>query len=123
MFSIPLEILLKSLAFEQLLIYVYARSKVKHPYSKETKHERGEAGAWDEGGIWFGTVKQHEDMYYMWYEGYGGGKSRTEEYGKGGKSQMGRFFSPQRPRKTQDQVPELRILGNSALSACSAVKI
>jgi predicted GH43/DUF377 family glycosyl hydrolase len=53
---------------------------------------RGEAGAWDEGAIWFTTVEKIGDRYYLWYEGYGGGTSRTEAYGsylKGGKSQVG----------------------------------
>ena len=53
---------------------------------------RGEKGAWDEGAIWFTTVEKIEGKYYMWYEGYGGGTSRTVPYGsylKGGKSQVG----------------------------------
>jgi predicted GH43/DUF377 family glycosyl hydrolase len=53
---------------------------------------RGEAGAWDEGAIWFTTVEKMNGRYYMWYEGYGGGTSRTVPYGsylKGGKSQVG----------------------------------
>ena len=63
-----------------------------------TKHpggpifSRGPAGAWDEGAIWFTTVEKMNGIYYMWYEGYGGGTSRTEPYGsylKGGKSQVG----------------------------------
>jgi predicted GH43/DUF377 family glycosyl hydrolase len=53
---------------------------------------RGEKGTWDEGAIWFTTVEKIDGRYYMWYEGYGGGTSRTEAYGsylKGGKSQVG----------------------------------
>jgi predicted GH43/DUF377 family glycosyl hydrolase len=53
---------------------------------------RGDAGQWDEGAIWFTTVEKINGRYYMWYEGYGGGTSRTESYGsylKGGKSQVG----------------------------------
>jgi len=53
---------------------------------------RGEAGAWDEGAIWFTTVEKINGRYYMWYEGYGGGTARTKAYGsylKGGKSQVG----------------------------------
>lgn len=53
---------------------------------------RGEAGEWDEGAIWFTTVEKINGIYYMWYEGYGGGKARWEPYGtylKGGKSQIG----------------------------------
>ena len=53
---------------------------------------RGEEGEWDEGAIWFTTVEKIGGRYYMWYEGYGGGTSRTVPYGsylKGGKSQVG----------------------------------
>jgi len=53
---------------------------------------RGEAGAWDEGAIWFTTVEKIGGRYYLWYEGYGGGDSRTKEYGsylQGAKSQIG----------------------------------
>ncbi len=53
---------------------------------------RGDEGEWDEGAIWFTTVEKIEGLYYMWYEGYGGGTARTEAYGsylKGGKSQVG----------------------------------
>jgi predicted GH43/DUF377 family glycosyl hydrolase len=53
---------------------------------------RGEEGEWDEGAIWFTTVENIDGIYYMWYEGYGGGTARTEAYGsylKGGKSQVG----------------------------------
>ncbi len=53
---------------------------------------RGEEGEWDEGAIWFTTVENINGIYYMWYEGYGGGTARWEPYGaylKGGKSQVG----------------------------------
>lgn len=53
---------------------------------------RGAAGAWDEGAIWFTTVERIGEVYYLWYEGYGGGTARTEAYGsylQGGKSQIG----------------------------------
>lgn len=53
---------------------------------------RGDEKQWDEGAIWFTTVEKINDRYYMWYEGYGGGTSRTVSYGsylKGGKSQVG----------------------------------
>ncbi|MFC2085937.1 hypothetical protein ACFLRO_01855 [Bacteroidota bacterium] len=53
---------------------------------------RGEEGAWDEGAIWFTTVEKIGDTYFMWYEGYGGGSSRSEAYGSyltGAKSQVG----------------------------------
>ncbi|MBN1938404.1 MAG: hypothetical protein JW843_02385 [Candidatus Aminicenantes bacterium] len=43
--------------------------------------ERGEAGAWDEGAVWFPTVRKVNGRYWMWYEGYGGGTSRIEPYG------------------------------------------
>lgn len=53
---------------------------------------RGEEGQWDEGAIWFTTVEKINGIYYLWYEGYGGGTARWEPYGtylKGGKSQVG----------------------------------
>jgi len=53
---------------------------------------RGAQGQWDEGAIWFTTVEKVAGRYYLWYEGYGGGTSRTVPYGsylKGGKSQVG----------------------------------
>ena len=53
---------------------------------------RGEPGEWDEGAIWFTTVEKIAGIYYMWYEGYGGGTARWEPYGsylEGGKSQVG----------------------------------
>jgi hypothetical protein len=49
----------------------------------------GEAGAWDDGAVWFTTVEKSNGRYYMWYEGYGGGTARTEAYGGGGRSQVG----------------------------------
>jgi len=61
-------------------------------YRNNPVFSRGEEGAWDEGAIWFTTVEKIGERYYMWYEGYGGGTSRTEPYGsylKGGKSQVG----------------------------------
>jgi len=53
---------------------------------------RGNEGEWDEGAIWFTTVEKIDGVYYMWYEGYGGGTARKEPYGsylKGGRSQIG----------------------------------
>ena len=50
---------------------------------------RGEAGAWDEGGIWFGTCINHNGVYYLWYEGYGGGRDRDTAFDEGGRSQIG----------------------------------
>jgi predicted GH43/DUF377 family glycosyl hydrolase len=61
-------------------------------YSGNPIFSRGEKGEWDEGAIWFTTVEKIDGIYYMWYEGYGGGTARTEAYGsylKGGKSQVG----------------------------------
>ena len=61
-------------------------------YPRNPVFSRGEEGAWDEGAIWFTTVEKMNGVYYMWYEGYGGGTSRTVPYGsylKGGKSQVG----------------------------------
>jgi len=42
--------------------------------------------------IWFTTVEKVGDTYFMWYERYGGGTARTEEYGTyltQGRSQIG----------------------------------
>lgn len=61
-------------------------------YSANPIFSRGEEGRWDEGAIWFTTVEKIEGTYYLWYEGYGGGSSRTVPYGSyltGGKSQVG----------------------------------
>lgn len=35
--------------------------------------ERGAAGAWDEGALWFATLFKKDDLYYLWYEGTGTG--------------------------------------------------
>lgn len=61
-------------------------------YSANPIFERGNAGDWDEGAIWFTTVEKINGVYYLWYEGYGGGTARLEPYGsylQGGKSQVG----------------------------------
>jgi predicted GH43/DUF377 family glycosyl hydrolase len=72
---------------------------------------RGEEGEWDEGAIWFTTVEKIDGIYYMWYEGYGGGTARTEVYGsylRGGRSQVGLatmqapYFYIRPPRMNQD---------------------
>ncbi len=34
---------------------------------------RGDAGSWDEGAVWFPTVRKFGDSYVMWYEGAGTG--------------------------------------------------
>jgi predicted GH43/DUF377 family glycosyl hydrolase len=61
-------------------------------YAGNPIFSRGMEGAWDEGAIWFPTVEKINGVYYMWYEGYGGGEARKKPYGsylKGGKSQVG----------------------------------
>lgn len=61
-------------------------------YAGNPIFSRGEEGEWDEGAIWFTTVEKINGIYYMWYEGYGGGTARTEAYGSyliEGKSQVG----------------------------------
>lgn len=66
----------------------------KHP---APVFSRGPEGAWDEGAIWFTTVERINGIYYLWYEGYGGGDARTVEYGsylQGGKSQIGLATMP-----------------------------
>jgi predicted GH43/DUF377 family glycosyl hydrolase len=65
----------------------HAGLAVSRDLARWTKYEgnpifsRGERGAWDEGAIWFTTVERIGDRYWMWYEGYGGGTARDEEYG------------------------------------------
>jgi predicted GH43/DUF377 family glycosyl hydrolase len=61
-------------------------------YEDNPIFSRGEEGEWDEGAIWFTTVEKIDGIYYMWYEGYGGGTARTEAYGSylvEGRSQVG----------------------------------
>ncbi len=61
-------------------------------YTGNPIFSRGAEGEWDEGAIWFTTVAPVNGRYYMWYEGYGGGTSRTEPYGsylQEGRSQIG----------------------------------
>ena len=55
----------------------------------EPVFRRGEAGQWDDGGIWVGEVAHVGETYYLWYEGRGAGRSRSEEYAPGGYSQIG----------------------------------
>lgn len=43
---------------------------------------RGEAGSWDEGALWFATVYRKDDVYYMWYEGFGTGNGCKSEADK-----------------------------------------
>jgi len=35
--------------------------------------ERGQAGTWDEGALWFPTMRKMKGKYVMWYEGAGSG--------------------------------------------------
>lgn len=54
--------------------------------------ERGSLGSWDDGGIWFGEVFEHDDTLWMFYEGWGGGTgvvNRDQPYYQGGRSQTG----------------------------------
>jgi predicted GH43/DUF377 family glycosyl hydrolase len=76
----------------------HAGLAVSRDLARWTKYEgnpifsRGGPGSWDEGAIWFTTVERIDGRYRMWYEGYGGGTARDQEYGsylKGGKSQVG----------------------------------
>ena len=72
-------------------------------YAENPVFCRGDEGAWDEGAIWFTTVENIEGEYYLWYEGYGGGTARTEQYGsylRGGKSQIGLAMSVTKPLST-----------------------
>ncbi len=50
---------------------------------------RGKKGEWDDGGIWFAQIFEYKNKWYMWYEGWGGGESHENEYGRGGHSQIG----------------------------------
>lgn len=34
-------------------------------------YTRGSPGEWDQGGIWFCEIIEHEDMLYLYYEGWG----------------------------------------------------
>jgi predicted GH43/DUF377 family glycosyl hydrolase len=35
--------------------------------------ERGDSGSWDEGALWFPTIRNIKGKYLMWYEGAGSG--------------------------------------------------
>jgi hypothetical protein len=50
---------------------------------------RGDAGQWDDGGIWIGDIAHVGNIYYLWYEGRGAGIDRNREYAPGGFSQIG----------------------------------
>lgn len=54
--------------------------------------ERGQAGQWDEGAIWYGEVFEYRNTLYMYYEGWGSGRpgyDREKPYVAGGRSQTG----------------------------------
>ena len=36
-----------------------------------------------------GTCINHNGVYYLWYEGYGGGRDRDTAFDEGGRSQIG----------------------------------
>lgn len=55
----------------------------------EPVFHRGDAGQWDDGGIWVGDVAWMSDTCYLWYEGRGAGTDRSREYAPGGFSQIG----------------------------------
>jgi predicted GH43/DUF377 family glycosyl hydrolase len=42
-------------------------------YAYNPIFERGEAGTWDEGALWFPTIRHVQGRYVMWYEGAGSG--------------------------------------------------
>jgi len=56
---------------------------------------RGDEGAWDDCGIWYGTTIKVDGVYYMWYEGRSSGEpqvaadARPGGRGRGGFSQIG----------------------------------
>jgi hypothetical protein len=41
--------------------------------------ERGTAGDWDEGALWFATVERIGGVYHLWYEGVGSDESLSGE--------------------------------------------
>ena len=49
-------------------------------YAHNPIFTRGEAGSWDEGALWFPTVRKFGDRYVMWYEGAGTGLGATDEF-------------------------------------------
>ena len=63
-------------------------------YPQNPIFKRGDAGTWDEGALWFASVRKIDNRYLMWYEGTGTGlgmvsepareaskKAREENYG------------------------------------------
>jgi len=48
-------------------------------YPKNPIFERGEAGTWDEGALWFASVRKIDDRFMMWYEGTGTGLGLISE--------------------------------------------
>lgn len=57
---------------------------------------RGSAGAWDQGAVWFCEIFEHEDMLYMYYEGWGktGYVDDRDEAYFPGRSQVGAAYCP-----------------------------
>ena len=61
-------------------------------YAGNPIYSRGYPGTFDEGSICSPTVVKNNDRYYMFYQGFGGGKNRNEPYGsdlQGGRAQVG----------------------------------
>ncbi len=60
-----------------------------HRGTQNPVFSRSVKGAFDDGGIWYGQLYEHNGKTYMWYEGWGGGpESHDKEYGPG-RSQIG----------------------------------
>lgn len=51
-------------------------------YAHNPIFERGDAGSWDEGALWFPTIRNIQGKYIMWYEGGGSGKGIKTKYGR-----------------------------------------
>jgi hypothetical protein len=53
--------------------------------------ERGNAGEWDQGGIWTGSVFENNGQLYVYYEAWGsyGTANRDQVYYSGGQSRVG----------------------------------
>jgi predicted GH43/DUF377 family glycosyl hydrolase len=48
-------------------------------YKGNPVFSRGQAGTWDEGALWFPTVRKIQGKYVMWYEGAGTGLGLNNE--------------------------------------------
>jgi predicted GH43/DUF377 family glycosyl hydrolase len=51
-------------------------------YAHNPIFERGDAGSWDEGALWFPTIRIIQGKYLMWYEGAGSGLGFKTEYAR-----------------------------------------